>query len=237
MSNAAKYTDTGRILLGCRRRGNMVRIEVWDSGIGIPADQLRLIFEENYRVDAPIGARNGLGLGLSIALRFAELLDHGLDVRSTPGKGSVFSVEVPAGATSRRAAQARGLPPAQVSSSDGAKVLVVDDDEGVRRAMRTLLQAAGYAVETYGSAEAFLATKRPDHACCLLIDNGLPGISGIELLETLRRSGDTIRAIIVTALAEPELAARAARAGVADFLEKPVAGDVLLASVRRAMVA
>jgi two-component system, chemotaxis family, CheB/CheR fusion protein len=235
MSNAVKYTDAGSILLGCRRRGDMVRIEVWDSGIGIPPDQLRLIFQENYRIDAPIGARNGLGLGLSIALRFAQLLDHVLDVRSTPGKGSVFSVEVPPGATSRRAAQARGLPAAHVSSPGGAKVLVVDDDDGVRRAMRTLLQAAGYAVETYGSAEALLATERPDHACCLLIDNGLPGISGIELLETLRGRGDTIAAIIVTALAEPQLAARAARAGVAEFLEKPVAGDVLLASVRRTM--
>ncbi len=235
MSNAVKYTDAGRILLGCRRRGDVVCIEVGDSGVGIPPDQLHLIFQENYRIGAPIGARNGLGLGLSIAQRFAQLLDHRLDVRSTPGKGSVFSVEVPLGATSRRAAQARGLVPAPVSSPDGPKVLVVDDDEGVRRAMRTVLQAAGYVVETFGSAEALLATERPDHACCLLIDNGLPGISGIELLETLRGRGDTIPAIIVTALAEPQLAARAARADVADFLEKPVAGDVLLASVRRTM--
>ncbi len=237
MSNAVKYTDAGRILLGCRRRGDMVRIEVWDSGIGIPSDQLGLIFQENYRVGALIGARNGLGLGLSIARRFAQLLDHSVEVHSTPGKGSTFSVEVPLGATSHRAAQMRGLPPTQVSVPGGAKVLVVDDDEGVRRAMRILLQAAGYAVETYGSAEAFLAAKRQDRAFCLLIDNGLPGISGIELLETLRGRSDTIPAIIVTALAEPQLAARAARAGVADFLEKPVAGDVLLASVRRTMAA
>ncbi|HME27591.1 MAG TPA: chemotaxis protein CheB [Acetobacteraceae bacterium] len=236
MSNAVKYTDAGRILLGCRRRGDMVYIEVWDSGIGIPPDQLRLIFQENYRVNAPVGARNGMGLGLSIAERFAQLLGHRLDVRSTPGKGSVFWVEVPLSPASR-AAQVRRAQRAYVAPPGGAKVLVVDDDEGVRGAMRTLLQAAGYAVGTYGSAEAFLAAERENNAVCLLIDNGLPGISGIELLETLRSRGDNIPAIIVTALAETQLAARAARAGVEDFLEKPVAGDVLLASVRRSLTA
>lgn len=233
VSNAVKYTNEGKILLGCRRRGERVRIEVWDSGIGISPDQQRLIFQEHYRVDAPVGPRNGLGLGLSIAQRFAQLLSHPLDVCSMPGKGSRFSVEVPLGAAGRMADQA-GLP-AHVSPPEGAKVLVVDDEEGVRRAIRHLLETTGYAVETYDSAETFLGTQRADHALCLVIDNGLPGMSGIELLETLRLRGDTIPAIVVTALAETHLAERAARAGAQDFLEKPVTGEVLLASVRRSL--
>ncbi len=235
MSNAVKYTDEGSILLGCRRRGDMVRIEVWDSGIGIPPDQLRLIFQENYRVDAPVGTRNGMGLGLSIAQRFAQLLDHRLAVCSMPGKGSMFSVEVPLGVTRPMAVQTPHATPRSVSPSNAATIAVVEDDEGVRGAMRTVLQSAGYAVAIYRSAEALLAAEQTDHASCLLIDNGLPGLSGIELLETLRARGDTVPAIIVTALAEAQLAARAAQAGAQDFLEKPVAGEVLLASVRRCL--
>jgi len=234
VSNAVKYTKEGKILLGCRRHGERVRIEVWDSGIGISPDQLRLIFQEHYRVDAPVGPRNGLGLGLSIAQRFAQLLGHPLDVCSLPGKGSKFSVEVPLGAAAARRDSARA-PPTRVSPPEGAKILVVDDEEGVRRATRHLLETTGYAVETYDSAEAFLATERANHALCLVVDNGLPGMSGIELLETLRSRGDTIPAIVITALAETHLAARAARAGAQDFLEKPVAGEVLLASVRRSL--
>jgi two-component system, chemotaxis family, CheB/CheR fusion protein len=235
MSNAVKYTDEGSILLGCRRRGDMVRIEVWDSGIGIPPDQLRLIFQENYRVDAPVGTRNGMGLGLSIAQRFAQLLGHRLAVCSMPGKGSMFSVEVPLGVTRPMAAQTSHATPRSVSPSSAATIAVVEDDEGVRGAMRTVLQSAGYAVAIYRSAEALLAAEQTDHASCLLIDNGLPGLSGIELLETLRARGDTVPAIIVTALAGAQLAARAAQAGAQDFLEKPVAGEVLLASVRRCL--
>ena len=98
LSNAVKYTSQGKILLGCRRRGDMLRIEVWDTGIGIPEEQLQEIFKEFRQLDNPARERSkGLGLGLAIVERLADLLGHTVDVRSRPGKGSVFAVEVPLG--------------------------------------------------------------------------------------------------------------------------------------------
>ena len=96
LSNAVKYTNKGKILLGCRRRGDKLRIEVWDTGIGVPEEQLQAIFEEFHQLDNPARERSkGLGLGLTIVERLADLLGHAIDVRSCPGKGSVFAVEVP----------------------------------------------------------------------------------------------------------------------------------------------
>ncbi len=96
VSNAIKYTEAGKILLGCRRRGDKLRIEVWDTGIGIPAEQLSAIFEEFHQLGNPARERSkGVGLGLAIVQRLGDLLGHAIDVRSSPGKGSVFSVEVP----------------------------------------------------------------------------------------------------------------------------------------------
>ena len=94
--NAVKYTSRGKILLGCRRRGDKLRIEVWDTGMGIPAEQLQAIFEEFHQVDNPARERSqGLGLGLAIVQRIGNMLGHAIDVRSRLGKGSVFAVEVP----------------------------------------------------------------------------------------------------------------------------------------------
>ena len=96
ISNALKYTQHGRVLLGCRRRQGKLRIEIWDTGIGIPESELKAIFEEYYQVDNAARQRSqGLGLGLSIVKSLGELLHHPIRVRSLQGKGSVFSIEVP----------------------------------------------------------------------------------------------------------------------------------------------
>jgi two-component system CheB/CheR fusion protein len=96
LSNAIKYTMHGKILLGCRRRAALLRIDVIDTGIGIPHDQIETIFEEFHQVDNPARERHrGLGLGLTIVQRLSNLLAHPVNVRSILGKGSVFSVEVP----------------------------------------------------------------------------------------------------------------------------------------------
>ena len=100
LSNAIRYTDRGSILLGCRRAGDKIRIEVWDSGIGISQHQLRLIFQEYYQ-GAEGAERGGFGLGLAIVRRIGKVLEHRIDVRSTPGKGTVFWIEVPRGDASQ----------------------------------------------------------------------------------------------------------------------------------------
>ena len=96
ISNALKYTKRGRVLVGCRRRQGKLRIEIWDTGIGIPQSELRAIFDEYHQVDNAARQRSqGLGLGLSIVKSLGELLGHPIRVRSLHGKGSVFSIEVP----------------------------------------------------------------------------------------------------------------------------------------------
>ena len=103
ISNALKYTQRGKVLLGCRRRQGKLRIEIWDTGIGIPESELEAIFEEYHQVDNAARQRSrGLGLGLSIVKSLGELLGHPISVRSLHGKGSVFSIEVAADAQRRR---------------------------------------------------------------------------------------------------------------------------------------
>jgi two-component system CheB/CheR fusion protein len=96
LSNAVKYTRTGRVLLGCRRRGDRLRIEVWDTGPGIPPAQCGAVFEEFYQADNPAhDLRRGAGLGLAIVEHLAGLLGHRIEIRSWEGRGSMFAVEVP----------------------------------------------------------------------------------------------------------------------------------------------
>ena len=96
LTNAIRYTSAGRVVVGCRRKGAFVRIEVWDTGIGIPADQLQAVFEDFYQIGNPERDRTkGLGLGLSVVERAARLLGHQITVTSRPGQGSMFAVTVP----------------------------------------------------------------------------------------------------------------------------------------------
>ena len=382
LSNAVKYTNEGKILLGCRRRGEKLRIEVWDTGSGIPEEELQAIFEEFHQLDNPARERSkGLGLGLAIVERLADLLGHAVDVRSRPGKGSVFAVEVPllgrdaptwrpqhvapeakesarqSGAIlvveddpsvremlalllegeghrtttaedGRKALElaARGairpdlvvadynLPkglnglqvvaglretlgheiPAVIltgdistdtlreiaqgghlhlnkpvtakeltdliqsclagsrlsalastrelaeAGGDGARaptptMFVVDDDSAVCEAMRDLLQEDGRTVEIYPSSEAFLKAYRPGREGCLLVDAMMPGMSGLQLLQRLKREGHRLPAIMITGQGDVPMAVEAMKAGAADFIEKPIGRDELFAGIERAL--
>ena len=113
-------------------------------------------------------------------------------------------------------------------------VFIVDDDAGVRAAVRSVLEEAGRAVEDFASCEAFLEGYRPGSRACLLIDAYLPGMSGLELLQRLRRDGDRLPAIMITGNSDVAMAVRAMRAGASDFIEKPVGSRELLASIERA---
>jgi two-component system CheB/CheR fusion protein len=377
IGNALKYTKAGRVLLGCRRQGDMLRVEVWDTGIGIAADQLRNIFDEYHQIDNTARERSrGLGLGLSIVQRLGTLLGHKIAVRSTPGKGSGFFVEIPRAPAQERGIDAVSLasrpaivpqsttllvieddpdigqllksflseegfivgvaadgPEAKALVASGAiipdliladynlpgqqtglavvqdlraslhrpvpviimtgdistvtlrliadqdcvqmnkpmklaallttmegllagetkrplaaglasrltagerpKIYIVDDDAGIRDAMRAIFERAGKHVETYPDAETFLAAlpEALDDSC-LLVDAGLPGISGLQLLHKLAADGVALPAIMVTGLGDIAMAVDAMKAGAVDFLEKPVNPEELLACVRRVL--
>lgn len=374
LANAVKYTPQGKVLLGCRRHEETLCIEIWDTGIGIPDTELQTIFEEYHQLDNAARERSrGLGLGLSIVRRLGKLLGHRIRVRSQPGKGSVFSVEVklmpsdivpepvysrqniqektpnavhrtgnilvieddpeirdlmgaflkddgyrvtmaPDGAAAvetamhgavqpdviltdytlpygmnglqlietlrekfhhsipaiiltgdtaittlpgaalrngltlnkpvklldlSRTIQRLLIPPAPEqappSVTGEAVIFIVDDDPRIREALRCVLEDDGLTVEDYADCEAFLAAYRPGPAACLLIDAILPGMNGFELLDCLRAEGHRLPAIMITGNGDVPMAVQAMKAGAADFIEKPVGHDELLASIARAL--
>ena len=376
LSNALKYTERGKILLGCRRRNGVVSVEVWDTGIGIPKSELKIIFDEYYQIGNPARQRSqGLGLGLSIVQRLADLLGHRIDVHSLPGKGSGFAIEIkhcpdrPASVgqvhmiadamnppdyeqegrliliveddpevrnlledflvdegyhallaadgpaaeqlLSRAAVQPdmlitdcnlpggmnglelaarlrsqlhpdfpvivltgdisastlrsiglsacaylnkpvkiadlsrtikRLLPRDRTNSPPSDQpakqsiVYVVDDDSHVRDQVRAVLEGGGWVVAEFATAEAFLEAFEPGGGdACLLIDAYLPGMSGIELLQSLTVMGHRLPAIMITGFSDVEIAVQAMKSGALDFVEKPVGRADLLAAIARAV--
>lgn len=374
LANAIKYTPAGGcILLGCRRVGDMVRIEVRDTGIGIAADQLDAVFDEFHQVDNPARERErGFGLGLTIVRELGQLLGHAVKVESSPGKGSVFSVMVPrvsadaleaepevtaepatgsAGCTialieddpdvcaaleallteaGHTVISSRDGPTALALASEGAilpdlvltdytlpggmngievlaalrvqlkqavpcivltgdisigalaeieladclllskpvsaaelhaairkltppgqhtrrppkgadtarlsrLICVVEDNPEVRNAMRSVLEYEHWPVTAYPDAEAFLAAEAHGNDHCLIIDTNLPGMSGIELIEHLRASGNTVPAVLITGTGDIAMAVKAMRSGASDFIERPVSRRDLIDSIERAV--
>lgn len=142
LTNAIRYTRRGRILLGCRRRGDHVLLQVWDTGPGIPADKLDEIFQEFKRIRPDDGRHDkGLGLGLAIVDKIARMLGHEVTVASVEGRGSVFSVRVPLGQLRPRpAATEDSVGPASGQGLGGARVWVIDNDRAICEGMKTLLE-------------------------------------------------------------------------------------------------
>jgi len=198
LSNSVRYTDRGKILLGCRRAGDKIRIEMWDSGIGIGGDQLPRIFDEYYQ-GAEAAERGGVGLGLAIVRRLGEVLDHGIDVRSAPGRGTCVSIEVPLGQT------CVNDEPAHDQLSEGISfagtVLVIEDETSVRSALNRLLKlrAIGSSMVATGNDALTLVTQgmRPD---LILSDYNLRGsMNGVESIKALRSAlAWNVPAIVMT---------------------------------------
>jgi len=188
--NALRYTRSGGVLVGCRKRGDQLRIEVWDSGIGIAADQHDKIFGEFYRLGEPDRDRRaGLGLGLAIVDRLCRLLDHPIEVKSTVGKGSVFAVTVPLAPANKRAIEASIVPRSQPSLSHDKLVLVIDDDPLVLEGMSGIFRKWGCRVITADSDGKALkaATGQDDMPDLIISDYHLAnGRTGIETIEWLR---------------------------------------------------
>ncbi len=208
LANALKFTQNGRVLLAARVRGERLRCEVYDTGPGIPVESREEIFQEFHQLNNPQrDRRQGLGLGLAIVRRLTELLGHELSLRSTPGRGSRFAIELPlVEAANQAPAAASGRPPPG-EELHGLRALLLDDDSLVQIAVGDLLRSWGCEVQVAASvadAEALLDHGPPPDA--ILVDYRLPGpCNGVEAIDLLRaRIGRPVPALIVTGDTDPE---------------------------------
>jgi signal transduction histidine kinase len=225
VANALRHTERGGILVGCRRRAGRVRIEVWDTGIGVAPEHQQGIFQEFYQVGNPERERGkGLGLGLSIAAQLARLLGSRIELRSTPGKGSVFALDLPRVVVHAQAAAIAALPPL-TDQLRGALVLAIDDDLLVRESIEGLLQQWGCVVAGAGSgAEALAALAQlPRLPDAILCDYRLPNEeTGISVIDRLRvQAGREIPAALITGDTAPDRIREARDRGFA-LLHKPL---------------
>lgn len=201
ISNAVRYTNAGRIVVGCRRKGASVVMQVWDTGPGIPPDQQALVFQEYYQVDNPERDREkGLGLGLAIVQRLANLLECDLRLRSKHGRGSCFEIALP---RASQAAMPLSESVAKISAiATTGLVVVIDDEKAIRAGMSALLSDWGYEVLAAGSANEAIQlladyTTMPDLLICdMRLRDGENGIDAIERLRT--EYNERIPAMLIT---------------------------------------
>jgi signal transduction histidine kinase/DNA-binding response OmpR family regulator len=241
VSNAVRYTVRGGVLVGCRRRGgNTLRIDVCDTGPGIPEDQRRSIFGEFYQLArSDAGRREGLGLGLAIVDRLCRLLAHRVEVDSHPGRGSRFSVTVTVAVAAAQARTEIEMPAPASPLADparGKRIMVIDDDTLVLDGMRGILQGWGCHVETAVSGDAALcrlaeADARPD---LIISDSRLgDGETGLDAIARLRAAaGAPIPAFIITGDTAPERLREATAAGF-PLLHKPLSPMALRTTLNR----
>jgi Na+/proline symporter/signal transduction histidine kinase len=237
LSNAVKYTPQGKVLLGCRLRGQSLCIEVWDTGPGIKAQELPHIFDDFYRVDATARGQQGVGLGLAVVQRMAKSLGHQLSVVSEPGRGTVFRLTVPMAGRQQPKTQtditsSMSAEPMAVSPFAKVSVCCVDDDLSNITALRALLQQwqVGQIDTCLDVTEtlALAATKSPPDV--LIIDYQLgQHQNGLELHQQLQQYWPKVPAILVSAAPEPDLPGRAKQQGLI-FLAKPIKAAALRAT-------
>jgi two-component system, sensor histidine kinase len=232
VANAVRYTIAGGVLVGCRRRGEWVRIEVWDTGIGIALTDQRRVFEEFVQVGNVARDREqGLGLGLSVVRRLADLLGHRVGVASALGRGSCFSVEVPAASESTSSLEGKAAgAPADSSALVGAFVVCIDDDAMVRGAMNALFADWGVhfvtAADVTGAIEGLQHHLRaPDAIVCdYRLRDGTTALSAIAAVRDA--VGQRVPALVITGdVAAFDL--RAVREAGLPLLHKPVNAERL----------
>ncbi len=234
VGNAVRYTERGKVLIGCRRRPGGVELQVWDTGIGITPAQLPHVFDEFFQIDNPERDRDkGLGLGLAIVKRTLDLLGHSYELRSTPGRGTCFSILLPA-AEAPPAMPARPQGMAGAGHIAGAFIAVIDDEATIRRAMQALCQSWGAHVLTAASADECQTglgehLRQPDLILCdYRLREHQDGLDAVQRLRT--HIGHAVPAIIITGdIAAADLR-RVAAAGL-PLLHKPVGAERLLAAI------
>jgi len=237
VQNALRYTQRGGVLVAARRHARGVALEVWDTGVGIPADKIELIFQEFYQVDNPERDRTrGLGMGLAIVQRLCALLGHPLEVHSSPGRGSVFRVIVPSGEVG-----AVEAPPLEVDTlppRTGAvlTVLLIDDERAIREATRELLRPMQVEVLVAATIPEAVQLAKASSATIDLIlsDWRLRGQeNGVEAVRAVRAvSGESTPAVLITGDTSPELLKLAHESGLV-ILHKPLQPRELMRLVER----
>ncbi|MDH3196543.1 MAG: PAS-domain containing protein, partial [Hyphomicrobiales bacterium] len=224
VSNAIKYTASGRVLIGCRRKHDRILLEILDTGMGIAISDQKVIYREFQRLDAGARAAPGLGLGLSIVERISKVLNHPVRLNSVPGRGSRFSVELPRSFTLPETAPKPEISTAVAGMIAGIAVLCIDNDEKILSGMQALLSGWGAQVLSARNArEAVKQLRRlaivPD---IMLVDYHLDeGIGPTAVAEIRWKLGDHIPAVLITADRSSEVAAVAKKAGMR-ILHKPL---------------
>lgn len=233
VSNAIKYTREGRVVMGCRRHGSMLRIEVHDTGPGIPESKFGIIFQEFQRLHTDGDGTSGLGLGLSIVERMAKVLETPVHVRSVLGKGSVFAVEVPIAEEAKPAAAAKPRKVRPPALAAAVRVLVIDNEQPILEGMELLLTGWGNIVHTAtGLDEAIEQLAAAENKIdMILADYHLNNEDGISVIRTLRtRARRPIPAMLITADRTPAVADLAVAHDV-HLLRKPVKPAALRAAM------
>jgi signal transduction histidine kinase/CheY-like chemotaxis protein len=234
VSNAVRYTDKGRVLVGCRRRGDCLSIEIWDSGRGIPAHEQERVFQEFYQLGNPERDRSkGLGLGLAIVKRLTGLLQIPLTLRSSPGKGTMFAVSVRIAAATHCG---ESEPEAMIEHGAGAHgtILVIDDEQAIQAAMQSLLTSWGFQVIPAGSTAemlehvATLATPPDLIISDYRLRDGEDGIAAIRRLQS--EFNEDIPGMLITGDTAPDRLKEAQASGFL-LLHKPVSNSKLRAAI------
>ncbi|MCO7245422.1 MULTISPECIES: NahK/ErcS family hybrid sensor histidine kinase/response regulator [unclassified Halomonas] len=244
LSNAIRYTQEGRVMLGCRRQGERLVIEVWDSGPGIPDSKLSEIFQEFRRLDQVSRhkeSEKGLGLGLSIADRMSRVLDHPIKVRSWEGTGTVFSVSVPRVEARETRADDQDQGPRRTGNKlAGTRIVCIDNETLILEGMTAMLSGWGCEVFTatsIGGAKSILRNMDGDPDAILAdyhLDNEVTGLMALEALS--ERLTTAVPGIVITADRTEAVAEEVKRAGY-QLLLKPVRPAALRALLTRTLQA
>ncbi len=224
ISNAIKYTPHGRVLVGCRRHGQSLKICIYDTGVGIPIVKRTEIFKEFHRLEQGARIARGLGLGLSIVERLARVLDHGIAIDANPGGGSVFSVTVPTAKAINFTAAVTSATPLSRTPMSGALIVCIENDAAILDGMRTLLTAWDAEVIAVSDPDAAIEAIEAagGRVTGLLVDYHLDRGNGVAAIRDIRRRfGENIPAILITADRSPHVRA-AAREETIAVLNKPV---------------
>ncbi|WP_430255913.1 PAS domain-containing hybrid sensor histidine kinase/response regulator [Neorhizobium sp. DAR64872/K0K18] len=226
VSNAIKYTISGKVLVGARRHGGRVSIEVHDSGIGIPAAQFETVFKEFARLDEGAKTATGLGLGLSIVDRISRVLDHPVQLASRPGRGTIFRVDLPLDASVARTAKASERPERRKRSQPltGLRVLCIDNEPKILEGMALLITGWGCTVREAQSITALDEIIRSGEPApdIIIADYHLDDGDGIAAIQSLRAAYEAdVPALLITADRSADVRNEAEKHGIS-LQHKPV---------------